>query len=242
MKKNLFILSSAIIRKEDNSKDLIERIIQTLHSVESILSKVPNVEILILDNSNLEIPKIVYDIINHERVTILHTYPILLDEIEDSFMFSKEITNDYLKISYLKNSIESLTLEWYISNNDLSNFSRIFKMSARYFLLNDFNLEDHSGKNITLLKKTETNIGEDLTKSKYQYKCVLMSFSPEIQSEISESYKNIKNYIESQWRSKKGVGDIEHGLSLYVDSQLIKEVDRNGIAGKPNNEDRLIWI
>jgi hypothetical protein len=234
--KYLFIVTSAIMAGNGKPD---ERFIQTLYTIDSIRLRVPNVDIWLCESSTRELLPYMKElldvkILDFSRDTRVH-------EIVEYVKFVKlpvlDNVRDFYELSLIKNLTESYVINRTLEQIDSSVYSRIFKISGRYFLTNRFNLKDHLVKNKIVLKpRIESLLGANYIKSNHFRYCVTWDFCTSIFKEMQESFQQIEEYIKSQ-SSLTRLGDIEHGLSLFIPDEFVHEIEKTGIVGMINNGD-----
>lgn len=237
--KCLFIVTSAIMSGSGNSQ---ERFIQTLHTLDSIRSRIPNADIWILEGSNTGLEKNMHELLGPIRLfdfskdDRIQDIMRLLDYYNPPFEQKEWI--DFFKLGALKNLIESYMIRTALCKIDKDRYDFVFKLSGRYFLTEDFDINKltHFGK-ITTARDTIAKDSESAIKffgSEYSISCVSWCFCYTIIDEIKKSFSNIENYIFTQISSNL-LGDIEHGLFMYIEEDIRITTDKFGIMGRVNN-------
>jgi len=234
--KTLFIIPSAIMSGIGSPED---RFVQTLHTIDSIKSRFSDVDILLCDASSecldlgmislLGVPFL--DFSSTPRVTQIREEVAKL-----KLDFATDNVKDFYRLSILKNLTEIHVINTVLSQITHNPYDRIFKISGRYFLNNDFNLEKHNqpGK-ICLTPKKKTLIGANYTHSSHYHHCISWNFCSSIFSEMTNSFSRIEEYILAQVYGGL-IGDIEHGLHLKMPENLIYDQQKYGVSGKVNNK------
>lgn len=226
--KNLFIVSSCLyptigaIGSED-------RIIQTIETFKSI-RKVPNSIIIFADASTKPIP-------NYVLSSFYGLYDILFD-------LSKNEDIKNLSISGQKSQAETLlllnTISQFKSNFDImkvmSSVKRIFKISGRYHLTDDFDINSYDncfGKYV-FRKRIPSWMSKDVQN---QYNSTdllvtrLFSFCPSLIDDYIQVLINNFQYLSMGF-------DTEHAHFLNVNKKYLVELDKIGVGGiiASNNE------
>lgn len=236
---NLAIITSAIsVSKSDEL-----RLTQTLHTIDSIRCKIPDVHIVLLECSKFELSKEFKHCLSTWEVEII---PFCKDEkihsiIEESNIkisnnIKTSVDLDKLKLGYIKNLTELYVINSFLNRYDLSPFERIIKVSGRYFLTPDFNWENHKNTNLFCTSpKLKSNWSERVMKHRTARICTLWSASSKQLDRIKSLFLAIDAWIKIQYDAGL-LGDIEHGLDLFLREEEILEIMPVGIAGMINNE------
>jgi len=238
--KNLIIVTSAILIKGQNEQ---ERLMQTLHTIDSIKCRIPNSEIWLCDSSLTSLIKYLNGIgVGSNSFMDLYFNDIKIidfsqnERVHDIFRKSKQFTPhgkdaasiDKFRLGFVKNLTESYVLNSVLNKEEVASYDRVFKISGRYFLTNEFNIEDHLIKGKITLKK---RFKSPLPESNYGRACTLWSFCTNILNEIQNSFKEVEEQIKDK-TSKNILCDIESGLSDFLSEDIIHEIKRSGVVGR----------
>jgi len=232
--KALVIITSAIMV---DGHDVDLRLMQTLHTIDSIKLRIPNSEIWLCDSSTKPLPNYMLNSLTGVKLIPFYNdnkIHSIKDYSNNCNLPAEENIIEFYRLGLLKNLTEIYVLNTIFSKIDPSKYDRIFKISGRYFLTDDFNLEKHNnyGKiNLTKLRKSRL---EKFTESKYFRTCVTYNFCTSLFNEIKESFLNIEKYIQNKSKNN-GLADIEHGLALFIPDDIIHQIDLIGICGKVNS-------
>ena len=232
--KNLFILPCAIMVGE-NQTDHFERFFQLQHTVDSIFSRFEDAEIKIYELTG----KPIYESFK----TQLFNCTIITSENDQEVLNIKNTASDvklpvtdkirpsYEK-GYIKNATESLLICRILKEIDPLEYSRIYKITGRYFFNNSFDLELHDveGK-ITLKNKSKCAHGKKWTKTDNLRHCMYWSFCPTILEDVKSNFKKIHQYI-IEHSNGNGIASIENGLDLFFDEELINSIEKTGVSGR----------
>ena len=242
--KDLFIITSAIMLPDSNP---LERAIQTAHTIDSIKSRIPNVEIWLCDSSCEPLSSVVLDIIKNESVKIISFHnDVKIHEIKEfARKYNGGRKDGYIidiekgSLGILKNLTESyVMLE--LLKNDLSDFNRVFKISGRYALSGKFDISKWNQPGKAILRKSESNyLPIELVETDGNHWCMLWGFCPSIKDEIVKVFETINSDI-SLYSQTNRITDIEHGLYKNLDKEYIHELDTIGIMGRVNNVNSII--
>lgn len=233
--KVLFIITSAIISAKSNEKsEHEERFLQTLHTIDSIKSRIPTADIWLCDSSSKQIPTYMKTMLGEVKIIEFYQDKKIHEIIEKAN--SGWLKESNLKLGQIKNMTETYVLNKTFQLIDQKDYDRIFKISGRYFLTNKFNIKQHSdyGK-ISLKEEEDSVIMEHNLGIKKARKCVLWSCCTSILDEIKKSFLDIEEYIHKGYKDHF-LADIEHGFTQFIDDSLIYEIDKTGVVGRVDGE------
>lgn len=146
--KFLFLVGSALnhFQAEHFSKfSTEERFRQTLETIESIKSKVPDAYILIYEGSETPIKQEYKDILTQKS-------DLFIECGSDPYMKSlyENIHNDPPKFTFVKSMLECRCLQIVLNHmrehNIFNDVTRVFKLTGRYTLNDDFDIDDYKSK------------------------------------------------------------------------------------------------
>jgi hypothetical protein len=235
MKSYVILLTSAI-HTNYGIYSTTDRVIQTIRSVLSIRKFIKNSTIILIDNSKI-------DIHNDSSIllqTLLGYVDFYIDNSKDPNIeyFHKNISNYDIG----KNMMEALgtlnALHTIVNNSDLFNVvsssSRVFKLSGRYEITNNFNINnfDNEGtKEKYIFKKKDPSwIPSNITGVTTQLQTRLWCFDPILLKDTLELYKNI---VENMARiiNLGGYIDNEHSMSKFISEDKLIELSHIGVVG-----------
>lgn len=230
--KPLFLITSAILVENEQ-----ERFLQTLHTIDSILCRIPNAEIWLCESSLKPLPEYMTYLLNHVKIIQFYDDKRIAEIVEEVNHLWMNGSN--YKLGQIKNRTESYVINCVLNTIDETKYDRIFKISGRYFLTSRFSIEKHLDKGkISLKSKTNSKIPE-LTKIEHSRHCVMWSFCPTLLDEMKKTFANIEEYIVKA-SDNKIVADIEHGLVKLVDENIIREIDFTGAVGRVGSSESKI--
>lgn len=228
--KHLFIVTSAVKTKfKVNSEEA--RLSQTLMTVRSILARVPDAMIVVIEASGIPLDE--------------HIVKALEDEIHYLVNFSgdpnvQHIHDNNDSADVVKNLTEMMCfyrgLQMLRDADLLTDINRIYKMSGRYVLNKDFNISMHeqSPDKILISNKYQTQFSEEYVGIPYQYMSRLWSWPIKFNEKIMVFYESaIKEFTERIENQR--YADIEHLLYLLLPGNLVQEVNPIGVNGKLGN-------
>jgi hypothetical protein len=217
--KNLFLVSSAI-----NAKHGIytprERFLQTYESCKSIKDRCHNADIILIDGGlkpindgqQEKLSKYVHEFMyygDHPRVK----------EIQQS--------NNH---DIVKNLIEIFMFMDVLNKSEFSEYSRIFKMSGRYTLNENFDINKHNDPIVIRGPYTSQFPPQVTGGLELQYMSRLWSFDISQHQHVAEVYKKMFDHMITRLE-QGGYVDIEHLLYHYLDKSKVVNVDKVGVSG-----------
>jgi hypothetical protein len=223
--KCLFLVSSAIHAKHGvyNTK---ERLDQTIATCASIKAKVPNADIIILDGG--------YEHLTDEEKEILRgSMNRFIAYTDDAEVKGIQAVPSH---DIVKNAIEILMYGTFFTENAeqiKKEYSRVFKMSGRYTLNDNFDYDFHekTKHGIVIRGPYTSQFTPDMTGGiTKQYMSRLWSFDSSLIPYISECYQRMYAHIITRVNNG-GYIDIEHLLFNYLNPAFIRFPDAIGIEG-----------
>jgi len=225
--KTLFVLSSAI-----NSRFGVytpaERLNQTLDSVASIRQRCPGADVCVVEMAGVAIPE--------EQIKLIN------EQVDYFFDCSRDpavidIYNSTEDWDIVKNTTEVMcftnTLNNMMETGVLNEYDRVFKMSGRYLLTENFDPEFYKSVSdrIVVLERKRSQFPSDITGGKqFQYMSRLWSWPADITDQVVDAYND--GFVAMATRyAEGGYFDIEHMLFAYLPQDLITEVPRVGLRG-----------
>jgi hypothetical protein len=225
MIKHCFVVTSAV-----NSKFGVygpeERLAQTIITLQNIKFKVPDSKIIVMECAGTPL--------NDSQSAVLEKHcDLLIDFSQDSDV--KEIyQSDNWDV--VKNSTEIMcfgrTLRLCEQDGDFTGYDRIHKMSGRYILNDDFDLnvyEQHKDK-IVIGPTHKSQFPFQVTGIELQYMARLWSWPIDHLETVIEVYENSLSYIGERV-SRGGYADIEHVLYKFLPHNLVQEIPMLGVEG-----------
>jgi len=224
--ESVFLVSSAIHAKH-GIYDTQTRLEQTIETCKSIRNKC-DAEIIILDGGY-------QDITEQERET--------LSKYIDKFYSFADAENvrqlqQVPNHDIVKNMIEIIIFGSFFDKVDSEGwrdkYKRIFKMSGRYTLNDNFNYDKHmQAKDKVVIRGPFTSQFSSGTTGgvRLQYMSRLWSFDAFLLPYIKDTYLDMFNHM-SERLNNKGYIDIEHLLYQYLPDSLVQEIQPIGVEGK----------
>jgi hypothetical protein len=122
----------------------------------------------------------------------------------------------------------------------LNNITRVFKISGRYWLSGDFNINDYdystNDRFVFKTKETSTVLHHPLYDYEltggifYQYNTRLWSFDVSLLIETFNMFQLMFNDMINILSNKKFI-DLEHSIYKFIDKKKVIEFDTIGLAG-----------
>lgn len=247
--KFLFLIGSALKHfQQDKFSEYSEqqRFEQTLKTIESVREKVPESYIVLFECSSSSISEKHKDVFRDKCDLFLEFYdePVL-KQIYENIEKRPEL------ITYGKSLLETrglLNSLYFIAQNNLfSDSQRIFKLSGRYLLNEDFNIDDYKSRFLEdryVIKKYEY-LKEEMNNYKPEEKMDnvyaylygaegmmvtgLWSFDRMLFPEIVKSLENAFIYMERMIQYTAGT-DIEHALYRFLNKKNVVSTNNLGLT------------
>ena len=229
MSKYTFLITSAI-----NTKfgvfDAETRLNQTVSTIQSIKQRVPDADLFLLEMSAIALTQdqsntlepLVKSIVNfNSDPSVVGLY-----NSTDNWDVVKNVTEVMCFGKALKNLHRSL--------NQFSNTQRIFKISGRYGLNNNFDIGYYDQYNIqnhiVISNQKNSQFDYNLTLISQQFMSRLWSWPVSLMEEIITVYDNSLVYMGDRI-SAGGYADIEHCLYKFLDKEKVIQKAPLGIFG-----------
>lgn len=246
--KFLFLVGSALKHFQEDkfsAYDEEQRFEQTLETIECIRKKVPNSYVVLFECSSKSIDEKQKDILKEKVDLFLEFYEEPgLKAIYENLEARPEL------ITYGKSLLETrglLNTLYTIKKHNLFNDSqRVFKMTGRYLLNDDFDIKDYQSKFLEgkyivkryeyLSQETE-NYDEKELENVYAYLygasgmmvTGLWSFDRMLFAEIVEALEKAFVYMEKMLQFTAGT-DVEHSLYRFTNKKNIIDIPNLGLT------------
>ena len=219
-----FIITSAI-----NTKfgvfDGRKRLEQTLETIQSIRARVSDVVIVIIEMSAIPLSI-------HQKSVLSENCNFLIeysgsDFVKEIFKSDNwDVVKNLTEVACFRDSLKILR-----ENNIFFAVERIYKISGRYKLNNNFNINTHnSSKEIILSKSRQSQFNVNLTGVHRQYMSRLWSWPSSSLDLITEAFNSGFEYMLNRIENG-GYCDIEHMLYAKLNQFNPKELDLIGVEG-----------
>lgn len=236
MLTNQTVLITSAVHTNYGIYDTKQRIQQTLDTVKSAKKYIPGCTVILIDNSTLAVQ--LDDGAELAELIELVDYYIDNSDDKDIQHFHNNVTNYDIG----KNSMECLGMYKalnYISSdsemmNIITNSSRIFKLSGRYQLTDNFDI---------------TKFDNKLTVNKYVFRTAqpswiptadtgvttllqtrLWSFTPSLFVDTIQLFQNILQNMFTTFNAGKYI-DVEHSMAKFIPTDKLVELDIVGLHG-----------
>ena len=223
--KHCFIVTSAV-----NSKFGIyspeERLAQTVITLQNIKFKVPDAKIVVMECAGTALTQAQSD-------TLENNCDLLIDFSRDPDVLAIYQSDNW---DVVKNATEIMcfgrTLRICKNDGDFVGYDRIHKMSGRYILNDDFNLDvyEQYPDQIIIGPKHQSQFPFQMTGIELQYMARLWSWSADQLDTVIKVYEDSLAYIGNRV-NQGGYADIEHVLYKFLPESLVQEIPSLGVEG-----------
>lgn len=229
MNQYAFLLSSAINTKFGifNSE---QRLRQTLDTIESIRGRVPGAKIILIEMGGIALTDEQEDVLKKsvDRLINFNHDPSVVElyNSTDNWDIVKNVT----EVMCFSRALTTLTEHTDI----LDDVQRIFKVSGRYTLTDDFDINYYEQykvqHHIVVSQSRSSQFPFDFTQVERQFMSRLWSWPASLNSEIISLYNQGLIFIQERILAG-GYCDIEHMLYKFLDHNKLIEKDTVGIRG-----------
>lgn len=239
--KFLFLVGSALNHFQSEHFSVFsteQRFQQTLETVHSIKQKDPTAYICIYEGSETPIDE-------KYREKFLELSDLFIECYDDSVIkgLYENLHRDPVKITYGKSMLEcrciQVVLDYMLQHNVFNDVQRIFKITGRYILNGEFNIDDYKSKLLTnkyVMKVFDyenrfddpDNLYLNLYGCKGSIVTGLWSFDKLLFNDISEVLQKSFEYMEKAIQYTCGI-DIEHSFYHFIDKNKILNVPILGV-------------
>ena len=246
--KFLFLVGSALKHFQEDkfsAYDEQQRFEQTLETIECIRNKVPNSYVVLFECSSKSIDENQKDILKEKTDLFLEFYtePVI-QAIYENLEARPEL------ITYGKSLLETrglLNTLYVIQKHNIFNDSqRVFKLTGRYLLNDDFDIQDYESKFLEgryvikryeyLSQETE-NYNEKELENVYAYLygakgmmvTGLWSFDRMLFTDTIEALERAFTYMEKMIQFTAGT-DVEHSLYRFINKKNIIDIPNLGLT------------
>lgn len=236
----LFLISSSINHFKSDELSLYDnekRFYQTMETIKSIKDKVDNVKICLFELSHEPINEDYKKGLSVEVDLYLdfHMDPEIqniyenLDRRTDLFMYGKSLLE---LVGLIK------TLKYIGNNNYFSDTTRVFKISGRYFLNDNFNIQDYKsvfldnkyvGQYLEYDGSEKNNTHYHVYGNKGSLVTALWSFDRYLFNEVIMTLKKSHEYLEKMLLYTNG-NDIEHSIYHFMDKSKMINAKTLGVS------------
>lgn len=207
---------------------------QTLKTIETVRERIPNSVVCLVESS-------IIGLNNEEKAK-------LVDKVDYFFDFSKEAMLKQIaenphkdtsqNLSELVTLIKAFTI---IKNKKIfDGCDRIVKVSGRYWLTENFDIEKHDQSNkFVFFKKTLSQFPFGLTNASLQYMTRTYSFDTMLLDSFISSLKEMLDHMQDTVNDKRYI-DIEHLFCKFIPKKSIFELGRIGVSGNISKSGALV--
>lgn len=230
MNQHAFLITSALNTKFGvfNSEQRLE---QTLNTINTIKSRAPQAKIILIEMGGIPLTadqtKTLTDSVNYILNFNNDQAVVDLFNSTDNWDVVKNVT----EVMCFSRALTTLT-EY---TDQLDNIQRIFKISGRYTLTEEFDIEYYNQyavqHHIVVGRRRDSQFPLHLTQVEKQFMSRLWSWPAALTPEIINAYNQGLVYIQERILSG-GYCDIEHMLYKFLDHNKIIEKDIVGIYGR----------
>ena len=237
MSKYGVIISSAINVVVDTVYTAEQRLEQTLKTIASIRAKIPNSVIVLADSS---IPGLSESMKKS-----------LSDQVDYLLDFSKDSMLNQIRTIQHKDTLQNLS-ELIVLNkafaiikskNWFDGCNRIFKMSGRYWLTDNFDIalyqKDNAQGKYVLTKRMLSQFPTELTDQSLQHMLRVYSFDGVLLDDFINRLKTMTIHMQEKINEGRYI-DVEHLFCKFIPRSLILEIARSGVAGNISKNGALI--
>lgn len=225
MIRHCFVVTSAVNSKFGVYKP-DERMQQTIATLQNVRAKAPGCKIIVMECAGTPMTE-------EQSNQIEANCDLLLD-----FSLDPDVQAIYQSENWdvVKNSTEIMcfgrTLRMCLDDGDFEGYDRIHKMSGRYLLNDQFDLnvyEEYSNR-VIIGPKHKSQFPLYLTGIELQYMARLWSWPANETERIIQVYNDSLSYI-GQRAAEGGYADIEHVLYKFLPHDLVTEIPVLGVEG-----------
>lgn len=218
MSTNWFLVTSAINTKY-GAFSQEERFNQTIETAKSIKNRIDNVKIILLEGAENPLIQTQMDILNEYYNNIVDFNSESTVSTIHSLHQEDVVVKSPLEVFMLMNACINLPIQ----END-----RVFKISGRYELSDNFDFEQHNHPGKYTFKTKE--LAERYTGLDYQYKTRLYSFCGSLKQQVILNYSKIFEHITDVFSVGEFI-DVEHTMYKILNQDNVVEMSPIGLKG-----------
>jgi hypothetical protein len=225
MIRHCFVVTSAVNSKFGVYKPE-ERMQQTLMTLKNIRQKVPGCKIIVMECAGTMLTE-------EQSELIEDNCDLLLDFSSDPDVYAIYQSDNW---DVVKNSTEIMcfgrAISMCLDDLDFEGYDRSHKMSGRYLLNDDFNLDvyEQNPDRIVIGPKNASQFPFEVTGIELQYMARLWSWPVAQTERVIQVYNDSLAYIGERV-SQGGYADIEHVLYKFLPQELVTEIPLLGVEG-----------
>lgn len=233
--KNIVLLTSAVYSNYGIYTPE-QRIEQTLATAKSAKERIPGAVIILIDNSKVDVQNDDSAAFNE----LIDTVDYYIDNSDDADI--QHFHNHVENYDVGKNAMEALGIIkalTYIKTDetimkDVSESTRIFKLSGRYIVTDKFDIKAFDNPNTEdkyVFKRRQaswipvTDTGVD-----FLLQTRLYSFTPSLLEETTSLFQKIIENMFGTFNQQKYI-DVEHSMAKFIPADKLVELDTVGLQG-----------
>ncbi len=224
---NNYVIITSAINTTHGAYDPDTRLVQTLNTIQSVYDNIPNAKVCIVESSGMPVEKNIIEKLH--KIT-----NCVIDMSSDPTL--KHIHDNTENWDIVKNLCEMLAfnsaLKMLKDNNQFDDIDRVFKLSGRYVVNEDFNpqyYEDNPDK-IIVGQKIKSQFPKKIG-IRYQYMSRLWSWPTSLQPVIDKFYMNAIDMYKQRFDENLYI-DIEHMMFKLLPKKHILEIPLVGCHGR----------
>lgn len=224
---NWFLITSAI-NTDYGFFNPDQRFKQTLETISSIRKKCNNSKIVLIEGASKPL-------MEEQKKVLLSLCDLVFDCSNNDFIKFAHANHE---ANTLKHPCELYLLYLFLNQQDfLKENDRIYKISGRYYINDNFNYHIHESAKEKLIFGSKLNAspyygdaGLFEPVSKFKYRTRLYSFDGTLIEYMKVKYKDMFDLIISKYQSGEFT-DIEHVMYAVLDQEKVLELSPIGLSG-----------
>lgn len=224
---NNYVIITSAINTTHGSFDPDTRLVQTLNTIQSVYETIPNVKIAIVESSGQPVEKNIIDKLHKITNCIIDmsndkTLSYIHDNTENW-----DIVKNLCELLAFNSSLKMLK-----ENNQFDDVDRIFKLSGRYVVNEDFKpevYEEYPDK-IIVPQRVKTQFPKKIG-IRYQYMSRLWSWPTSLLPEIEKFYQDAIDFYRERYEDNLYI-DIEHLMFKLLPKKHVHEIPLVGVHGR----------
>lgn len=234
----IFIITSAL-NSNFGIFDYKTRLDSLIQSANSVRDKSPTSYIILADGGKEPITF-------NQRQILLKCFDEVIDLSQHSFIsFIQNMPE--INSFFVKSPCEAYMMYHLCNIIGSNNVERVFKLSGRYTLTNNFNLQTHLSQKEKYVFKSKdcgwvwynAETGETFPRSQYQYQTRLYSICGTLIDEAANVFESIKNALVRIY-SNNSFSIIEDAMFQFFPAKSIYEVEKIGVRGLMADDGREV--
>lgn len=224
---NNYVIITSAINTDHGAFDPDTRLLQTLNTIQSVYENIPNAKVAIVESSGKPVEKDIIDKL-HKMTNCI------IDMSSDKTLnYIHDNTENW---DIVKNLCEMLAfnsaLKMLKDNGQFEGTDRIFKLSGRYVVNEDFNpkyYEENPDK-IIVPQRVKTQFPKKVGQ-RYQYMSRMWSWPTSLLPEIQAFYTESIDFYKQRYEENLYI-DIEHLMFKGLPKKHVLEIPLVGVHGR----------